>query len=239
MKEIPEFIFQIRGNKPEMLRVANEAADYALELYKKRGIRQTCSDILANGIIDFFYRTIQEIDHPVEEILSDRKRMFYWMNTRFFAEISLEMMKDRVCVVPDIIYCADYGDKNNSSNYPHMIASDLHAFCIFVLLNGATPDMLRKHVRSKDLKPVMELQRISGEKAFFSILARSCIAYLKFAEIIIKPVLDEILLGKCTTSINRLHVVQERKETTNKTPIKTECKKNQVCSLQDLQSLVR
>ncbi len=238
---IPEFKFTIRGNKKEMLRVANEAGDFAFSLYQQKGIDQTCSDILANGIIDIFSQIIEEIDRPFNEIITNKKHMFFWMNTRFVAEIGIEMMRNRVHIIPELLLDAEYAKKGNAVNFPHMIAGDLQTFCIYTLLHGATPDMPRKHVKSKDLKPVIKLDNMAGPKAFFSILTRAFISYIKFSEIVIKPILDEMLLGKCTTSINRLHVVHEGKpkETSNKTPIKTERKKNQVCSLQDLQSLVK
>ncbi len=171
---------------------------------KTSDLDHLCSDLIASGVISQLGDIASTINYPLHNIVNDKKKMFYIMNTRFIIDSLAKAMRPLYIPSAQLMFCCPQSKRENAEIMCELICEDLNAFCCWCIMHGADSGSLRRAIRAKEQKIISDSEKKFGKMHYISYLARAACAYNSVIDTVIRPACNRLMSGTDSRSVNSM-----------------------------------
>lgn len=191
-------------SKKQVLFIAGCNAIQIQKMFKENGIDFVCSQLVGDGTVTILGELASIAKKPVDELLYEKKLMFYWLNARNHMLMLLNQFSLIFDPNLNCIYGAPIIGTNDMTKIMNHLSDDMTVFSLWCIIHGATSESVRNVVNRSDIKRISALEKSHGHDIFFTILTRACAAFLSLSDRVVLPACDKLMRGQYNKKINTM-----------------------------------
>lgn len=180
-------------------------ANHYRDAYKNRRFNHLCSDLIAIDAIKGLLEATDRLSIPLDDILSNREKVYKWIDTRPICEFLVTLIPNWVDLSLETVLDHDIVIDKNVDKQIQGITTDFYLFCLWAIWYGADTRSKAVFVNNKATKTLQMTIKKYGHDWIMNRAWCSALAFIILSEKAIEPRFQKMMKYQEERSITSLH----------------------------------